>query len=141
MPTMPATKGSMIRRIYLYVAALIGLSVFLIGAGNLIDLVLKTYVFTQAEQEDAYYMKRPPVDESIYAKIGDSDVEKLELTETEKIMLKQSLKDYQQWEQDGKNIDPLTSRRHRRAANGIAMVLVGIPMYIAHLMIIRKEKQ
>ncbi|PIR93813.1 hypothetical protein COT97_04635 [Candidatus Falkowbacteria bacterium CG10_big_fil_rev_8_21_14_0_10_39_11] len=137
----PMTKHSLIRKIYLYVATLIGLSVFLIGAGNLIDLGLKTYIFTQAEQEDAYYLKRPMVEESLYSKIGNEDIQKLELTESEQKLLKQSLQDYDQWVQDGKNLDPLKSTHQRRAANGIAMVLIGLPMYLAHLMIIRKEKQ
>ena len=44
-------KHSLIRTIYLYTFSLIGLVLIIIASVNMINLGLKTFIFTEADQE------------------------------------------------------------------------------------------
>ncbi|HAZ28370.1 MAG TPA: hypothetical protein DCY48_01180 [Candidatus Magasanikbacteria bacterium] len=133
------TKNPLIRTIYLYLFALVGLVLMVIGAVNFINMGLKAWVFTQADQEQTLW-DAPPKPYGIEEKIPtDADVEKIELTETEKQAIKNWVMDYDAWNERTKNIDVAKSRRHREAARNLSFLIVGMPLYLYHWGVIKKE--
>jgi hypothetical protein len=134
-----AQKHSLIRTIYLYLFTLVGLALLITGTVRFLDMGLKMFVFTKAEdpekiQRGYYYPSLPiPVE-----KIGVIE-ESGQLTEEEIASLKSWLADYQKWQEEEAKIDYLASKRHREASINLAMILVGLPLYFYHWRIIRKE--
>jgi hypothetical protein len=61
------------------------------------------------------------------------------LSEEEKAAIKQWLVDYEDWEESRSKIDPIVAQRHRDASTSLAMILVGLPLYLFHWRIIRRE--
>ena len=104
-----------VKRIYLYIAAGIGLVLLIIGSVQLINLGLKTWIFTQADIYRDYPIVRPIED--------GKEVEQVSKEEREEYQLQE-----------------LVSRRQRQAANAIAMILVGTPVFLYHWRIARKEQ-
>jgi len=135
------TKHSFIRTVYLYLFALIGLVLLIIGGVGFISMGLKAYVFTQADQEQKLYssvVPYPSVAPEAIKGATDSG-KKVEVTEAEQQALAAWLVDYNSWQENQKNFDYLTSRRHQEAATNLALILVGLPLYLIHWLIIRRE--
>ncbi len=136
-----ANKRSAIRTIYLYLFTIIGLSLIISGMVRFIDLGLKTYVFTRADEPERisqnYYYRQPPI---TLSKLESLEVD-IELTSDEKATVKSWIADYKKWEEEEAGIDYLASRRQREVSNNLAMLFVGIPLYLYHWRIIRKEKE
>ena len=130
-------KQSTIRTVYLYIFAMVGLALLIIGGVRFIDMGLKSFVFTQAEEESRYYAVKPPTPYPL-PRIEDLQDEE-GLSEEEKIVIKQWVADYAAWQERTSGIDPVTARRHRDASTNLALILVGLPLYIYHWRLIRKE--
>ena len=138
-------KHSLVRTIYLYIFALLGLVLLIIGGVNFVNMGLKAFIFTQAEEEQRLLYKQVPVPFSI------SRVEKLEkeieegeevcLSEEEKIGIENWLADYDNWKESRSKIDPVTARRHRDASLNLSFILIGLPLYLYHWQIIKKETE
>jgi hypothetical protein len=131
-------KHSIIRTIYLYLFALVGLTLLIIGTVKFIDMGLKAYVFTKAEDTER-------IGQGYYYSVPIS-VEKLEgyqtseeLTEEELASLKNFLQNYKEWQERESKIDYLATKRHREASNNLAMMIVGLPLYLYHWRIIKRE--
>lgn len=110
-----------IRRVYLYITSFIGLIVIIIGTVQLINLGLKTWVFTKA---DELYFGPCPVerfapDSKVPA--PTSTPEEVERCEKERAEQK-------------------TARRQTDGARSIAMILVGTPVYLYHWRKIKNDK-
>lgn len=110
-------KKLLIRRIYLYLFALIGLVLLTIGFVRLVGLALKTYIFTKADIYYVYPLPKPVLPEN-----GGSQTP-----------LPEEIEDYQNKER--------TARRQKEAAESLAFIIVGLPLYLYHWSIIRKEKE
>lgn len=108
------------RKTFLYIFASVGLILMIIGGVSLINLGLKTYVFTKA---DNYCYPNVPY--------------KVDTTETRTPQQQQADADLQlkQCEENQR------SSRQSQASNAIAMLIVGLPLYGYHWMKIRKENQ
>lgn len=132
-------QDSIIRTIYLYIFALLGLVLLIIGGVRFLDMGLKAFIFTKADEEQKlnYYFSEP------YIPVPIEKMEKLqegeELSEEQKETLKQWLADYQEQKEKREEFDPLVSRRHRDASMNLAMILIGLPLYLYHWGIIKKE--
>ncbi|TFB09110.1 hypothetical protein E3V08_01230 [Candidatus Atribacteria bacterium MT.SAG.1] len=136
-------KQSLIRTIYLYIFALLGLVLLIIGGVNSVNMGLKAFIFTQAEEEQRILYKQMPVPFSL------SRVEELEkemetdeevcLSENEKTDIKNWLTDYNNWKESRLKIDPITARRHRDASLNLSLILIGLPLYLYHWRIIKRE--
>jgi len=132
-------RNNLIRIIYLYLATLIGLVLIIIGAVNFINMGLKTFIFTKAEEDQRYRYEimtpAPPI----------SNIERLEederLSEEEIELIKMWLSDYKDWKERTSKIDYVIINRHRDASINLALILVGLPLYIYHWRIIRKESK
>ena len=136
-------KHSLIRTIYLYLFALLGLVLLTIGGIRFLDMGLKAFVFTKAEEEERISYKMPPVPYSvpITEKLYQEGEEGKEvcLSEEEKLRLEEWLTNYESWKEEREKIDPVTSRRHRDASLNLSIILIGLPLYFYHWTIIKKE--
>jgi len=128
----------LIRTIYLYLFALLGLVLLIIGGVRFVDMGLKAFVFTKAEEEQRLIYKQPPYTPYPIQRIEELQDEK-ELSEEEKTTIKQWLTDYKDWKERESKIDHVTARRHRDASTNLALILVGLPLYLYHWRIIKKE--
>lgn len=126
-----------VRTIYLYLFTLVGLTLLTIGLVRFVDMGLKAFVFTKAEEEERLYNKQPPLPFQL------SRVEKIQadqvLTEEEGVLIAEWLADYKDWQERSSKIDPVTAKRHRNASVNSSMILIGLPLYLYHWRIIRRE--
>lgn len=140
-------RHPLIRTIYLYIFALLGLVLITIGTVNFVQMGLKTYVFTKAEQDRALYDKRPvamPIAPEKIAKIDENGEpieakQTVELTESEQKAINNWIEDYNEWKEKSEKIDSVIAKRHEDAANNLALILIGLPLYLYHWRIIKKE--
>ena len=133
-------KNNWVRVVYLYLMTAIGLIVFIIGAVSILNLGLKTFIFTQADRD--YYIERP---NALYL---NRDLEQAEaikncesLTAEDQEMIQNWLVDYQAWKEKSEKVDYPRSNRERSAAQAIAMILVGFPIYLFHWTRIKKDRK
>ncbi|OGE81103.1 MAG: hypothetical protein A3H72_01490 [Candidatus Doudnabacteria bacterium RIFCSPLOWO2_02_FULL_48_8] len=106
--------------------AIVGLVLIIIGAVSLINLGLKTWIFTKADDAMCYYGPRyaAPMKE-----IGTTGQTQEELD--------------RQRAEDERYCKEVTrpAQKQTQAAMAIAQLIVGIPLFGYHWMIIRKENQ
>jgi hypothetical protein len=138
-------RNPIIRTIYLYLFALIGLGMLVVGASMLINIGLKTWIFTRADQVDVYnqpmplYLKDPSV-----ASVEDLKIcaDKCQLTKIQKEQIANWLIDYENWQENEKNRGAdyyLIRNRERQASTAISLILVGLPLWLFHWAIIKKD--
>jgi len=133
---------SLIRTIYLYLFTLLGLVLLTIGGVRFVDMGLKTFIFTKADQEQRLMGKQPfysPYPTERLEKIQNGVQNAGEFSEQEKVDIRQWLANYKDWEKNRSEIDPVTAQRHRDASMNLALILIGFPLYIYHWRIIKKE--
>ena len=133
-------KRSAIRTIYLYIFAITGLVLLIIGGVRFVDMGLNAFIFTAADEEQRLYSRQPPMPIYPVEKIDDIQ-DGGELTEQQQEAIERWLVDYEAWEEQRAEVDPVTSRRHRDASISLAMILVGAPLYIYHWGAIRKDSK
>lgn len=136
-------KNAFIRTIYLYTFSLVGLVLVVIGGVQLVNMGLKAWVFTQADEEQRLWQKQPPMpaftEKRVETAVKDGKIENI--TEDEKMAMEQWLASYGTWKEQQEKFDPVTSQRHRDAASSLSYILVGLPLYLFHWRIIRREKE
>ncbi|MEK7593134.1 MAG: hypothetical protein AAB464_00225 [Patescibacteria group bacterium] len=121
-------KYPLIRKIYLYLFALIGLVLITIGCVRLVGLGLKTYIFTKADVYYEYPMARPVKNPPA----GGAPVEGEKAEELQQ-PTKEEIEEYQN--------EQRTSNRQREAAESLAFIIVGLPLYLYHWKVIKKDKK
>lgn len=139
-------KDSLIRTIYLYIFTLLGLALLVVGGVILLDLGLKAFVFKKADVDS---FSQPPRTISLYPgkTIEEEDFisavekceEKCELTEEQKEQIDNWLADYKFWKEQQSKISYTTQRRHRQASQALALLIIGLPLYLFHWGVIKKE--
>ncbi len=131
-------QHSLVRTIYLYIFALLGLVFLMIGGVRFVDMGLKALVFTKAEEEQRLGYRQPPM-----LPYSIEKIEKLQedetLSEEEKEIISQWLKDYKEWQERTSQINYVDIRRHQEASLSLAMILIGLPLYLYHWGIIKRE--
>lgn len=112
-----------------------------IGGTRFVDMALKAYVFTEAEREENLYRSQPPLP-------GSLDIEKIRaipLNEEFDVEDRESVKNwlarYEQWEANYSDFNYTTARRHRDASVSLSLILIGLPLYLYHWRIIRRESK
>jgi len=118
-------RKELIRTIYLYLFSLVGLVIVVIGLVQLVDLGLKAFIFTNADQAIMY--------PSYPVKVASPDGKEAVMTpaEEEKYNADQIAVQEKQKQSD----------RERTASNAIAMIIIGTPLFIYHWKIIQKDKE
>ncbi|MCD6410420.1 hypothetical protein J7K92_00525 [bacterium] len=131
---------SILRTIYLYFFSALGLVLVIIGTIRFIDMGLKTFVFTQADQQPRYYYPLPPAPVSL-EKISQLSEDDQELSKEEKQLLIDFLKEYKETKEKNEKINPLVAKRQRDASINLSLIIVGLPLYLYHWSIIRRENK
>ena len=126
-----------VRTIYLYVATLVGLGLLIAGSVQAFELLLKSTILSQADAEEAMWSRQPPMPYMFDVGRGLSETDGL--TEEEKSMVRRWLQDYERWDEQRATYDAVSARRERQLATALALVFVGIPVYLYHWLTIRKE--
>lgn len=103
-----------IRLLYLYLFSAIGLLIAVFGLIRLLDLGLKVYVFNNADQ---YSYSRPIVPDGPKEAYSEAEIKLLEQQQ----------------------MDENRRQRQREVAGSLAMILVGVPLYLYHWSLIKKE--
>jgi len=133
-------KHPLVRTIYLYLFTVVGLGLLVAGSVRFIDMGLKTFVFTRADEpqriQQKFYGSMPIAAPLTKVEIAQNDEK---LTDDERTTLKQWLADYKKWQEDSAKIDYVASDRQREASGNLAMVLVGLPLYLYHWTTIKRE--
>lgn len=133
-------KHSIIRTVYLYIFTMLGLVLLTIGGVRFVDMGLKAFVFTKADEEQRLYNKQLPFAPVPMEKLQTAaQGNQVTLSDSEKQSIQQWLTDYKNWKDQSEKIDPITSQRHRNASINLAMILIGLPLYIYHWSLIKKE--
>lgn len=127
----------LIRTIYLYLFSLLGLVLLIIAGVRFLDMGLKAFVFTKADEEQRLYKIQPPMPIAIEKVQVAADGK--ELSEDERNQMKQFLADYERWKKENDKFDPVKSQRQRDASFNLAMIIIGLPLYLYHWRIIKKE--
>jgi len=126
-----------VRTVYLYVATLVGLGLLIAGGVQAFELALKSTVLRQADAEEAMWAKQPPMPYMLDAARGLVDEDGL--TDSEKASVRSWIADYERWDDQRAAYDAVAARRERQLATALALVFVGIPVYLYHWLTIRKE--
>lgn len=135
----PTTKKYLwIRTVYLYLFSLVGLVMMIIAGVSFIDMALRTFVFTQADEQERLFQKQPPLPHGI-ERVEELKQPQSSLSEAEKATVSQWLEDYRRWQNESDRIDPVTAQRQRKASTNLAMIIVGAPLFLYHWSVIRKE--
>lgn len=141
-------KNPLIRTIYLYLFALVGLALIAIGAVRLVNTGLKIFVFTKADEQPDYRIQPPIYAPQMGREVKEDDFlttmekckDKCNLTDAQKDQIGQWLISYKEWQNQPK-IDYKTQQRQRETAWSFAFILVGLPLYLYHWTIIKREKE
>lgn len=140
------THYPLIRTIYLYLFTLVGLTLLVIGSVRFLNMGLRAFIFTQAEEEERTMFRQPPLPTIGLEKITETNAdqslklkEKISLSSEEKEALQNWLINYNDWQERYARLDPVRARRHREASLNLAMILIGLPLYLYHWSIIKKE--
>jgi len=112
-------KTKWIKKIYLYSFSMLGLILLIIGSVQIIDIGLKTLIFTKAD-----IVVIPP--QPIITNTNQKGNEKIIPPNKEETIKYQK--------NDAK------SRNQRQASNAIAMIIVGLPLFLYHWNLAKKEK-
>ena len=137
-------RYTLVRTIYLYIFALLGLVLLIIGSVNFLNMGLKAFIFTQADEESRIFSKQMPIPTIPKIENIQQDMEEgkdICLSTEEKVSFQNWLTDYNTWEESMSEFDPVTSRRHRDASVNLSLILIGLPLYLYHWKIIKKETE
>jgi hypothetical protein len=138
-------KNPIIRTIYLYLFALVGLAMLIIGCAMILNLGLKTFIFTKADEVEDYYNRPAPLYLNSEIKtVQDLQIcgSKCNLTEMQKEQIDNWLVDYETWQSDEKNKDKdfyMIRNRQRDASTALSLIFVGLPLWLFHWAIIKKD--
>jgi len=128
----------LIRTIYLYIFALLGLVLLIIGSVNFLNMGLKAFVFTKAEQRMEIDFERPtgpPMSVDKVEELGEGG----ELSKEELVLVQEWLTEYKIWKTESDKVNYLVSNRHRQASINLSLMLIGLPLYLYHWITIKRE--
>jgi hypothetical protein len=116
---------------------MVGLTLIIIGSVGLINLGLQLTFFRDA-LEARYGSYLPPIPYWLESVKLNEAVEKIELTEEQKKALLQWEEEYKRYKETSKHLGYFPYLVDSFTRN-IAMLIVGIPVYIYHWNLIKKE--
>jgi hypothetical protein len=114
---------------------MVGVILVLIDGPGFVSMGLRTFVFTQTNDEQRMYRGMPPKPVSPAERIDGESRALFRDT----LYQKQWEADYEEWREHRKSIDPVTARRHREAASNLSFIIVGLPLYGYHWRLIRRD--
>lgn len=126
-----------LRKIYLYLFSLVGLTLIIIGTVGFINLGLQLTFFKEA-LEYRYGVYQPPYPYWLDSVKLDEAIEKIELTEEQQKTLLQWQTEFKRYQEKVKSLGYLPYVADSFTRN-LAMLIVGIPVYLYHWGLIKKE--
>lgn len=126
-----------LRKIYLYLFSLVGLSLIIIGTVGFINLGLQLTFFKEA-LEYRYGVYQPPYPYWLDSVKLDEAIDKIELTEEQQKTLLQWQTEFKRYQEKAKSLGYLPYVADSFTRN-LAMLIVGIPVYLYHWGLIKKE--
>ncbi|HAZ16559.1 MAG: hypothetical protein A3H59_01005 [Candidatus Jacksonbacteria bacterium RIFCSPLOWO2_02_FULL_43_9] len=130
-------KMHWIRLVYIYLFSIIGLVLVVISSVRMLDMGLKATLFKKAEADSRQFYPAMPVPyEKQTAEAVISCAEKCGFSEEEKQQARDFLADYNK--QQDQEIPYYIQERYRTSAISIAMIVVGLPLYLYHWRLARK---
>jgi hypothetical protein len=137
-------KNSLIRTIYLYLFAIVGLTLLVIAGVNFLNMGLKAFIFTKADDQLRIDYKQMPMAPVAVEKLNQisqdtSQGKQVTLSENEVQQIDQWLADYKNYQETRAKIDPVSTQRQQSASINLAMIIIGLPLYLYHWGIIRRE--
>ena len=126
------SKASVIKSIYFYLVSFVALMMVVFSTADMINIVLKTYVFTKANEP--YYYK------PIECQIG-TDPELVDDANAPKTV-KYTPEECARLEEENtkQQRENMIAENQRDIVRDISMIVVGIPLFIFHWGFIRKRK-
>lgn len=129
---------SLIRQLYLYAVAIISLGLIIVGTSTFVNMALRAFVFKAAD-ENSYMMQNKPA-MPYFSETAMNNLEKnAALTESEQREVRSWLEEVKKSSEYDNKYDPIVADRSRQAAESLAMILVGLPLYLYHWSVIRKD--
>lgn len=120
----PAPRGQIIKNIYLYLVSFVALMMIIFSAADLVNILLRTYVFTKADQN--YYNYPTPACPALAPGNTTSTKENSGCINQE-----------EQLQADKNNRD---AQRQRDLVRDISLIVVAVPVFAYHWKIIRKRE-
>lgn len=125
--TMQMSKSQIIKTVYFYLVSLIALMMVVFSTADLVNLGLKTWVFPKADQQEyrkppCKYMVSPGPDagdtqEAYEARLAECEANRIDPDEAQAI------------------------RNQKAAVRDLSFLFVGIPLFLYHWLIIRREQK
>lgn len=138
MDTQPSNKAALIKNLYLYLVSFVALMMVVISTADIIDVVLRTFIFTKAD--NTYYSPYGggPGCERYYPKGGGPRPEIITTTGTPELSEEECAKieEYNR-KQEKEN---QSAQRQRDLVRDISFILVGVPLFLYHWRIIRRKE-
>ncbi|MBK35066.1 MAG: hypothetical protein CME26_05990 [Gemmatimonadetes bacterium] len=131
-------QSERIRTIYLYLLSLIGIVMVVIGGSGFVSMALKAFFFTQADDERFLYREMPPKPYGVAQaqSLGGGEGEVVFRDSIQARRYQEALDEYLDRRE---RVDPATSQRHRDAASNLSFILIGLPVYLYHWRLIRRD--
>ena len=126
-----------IRTIYLYIFALVGLIIVITGSIRAFTMGLEVFVFKDVDKQTRINYSQPtsvPYIEGLKNIQEDGS-----FTEEEKTAIKEWLADYEEWKTESDGFNYIDGQRQKEAASILANIAVGFPLYLYHWLLIKKE--
>lgn len=118
----PITKITLIKTVYFFLVSFVALMMIIFSSADLINTLLRTYVFTKADNFGGYYPEQVCI-----AKPDGTAMPAEECAKQNEINQKRD-KDSQE------------SQRQRDLVRDLSMIIVGIPVFVLHWRVARKKE-
>ncbi len=132
-------NAPIIRQLYLYAVAIVSLGLVIVGTSSFIDMSLRAFVFKAADK-DSYMMQKMPSMPYFSETAMNNLAKNASLSELEQGEVRSWLEQYRELNKYNEGRDPIAAERSRTAARSLAMILVGLPLYLYHWLVIRKDR-
>lgn len=123
----PSSKAAIIKTVYFYLVSLIGLMMVVFSLADVVNIGLKTWVFPKADLNE---YKQPTCAVTV---MKDPNLKE---TEDQYAMRMKSCEESYVNEDEARAI-----RNQRDAVRDISMIVVGVPLFLYHWIIVRKEQK
>ncbi len=129
----------LIRTIYLYLFALVGLMIVIVAGIRAFTMGLEVFVFKDIDKQTEINYSRP-VSVNYIESLGKVEEDE-SFTESEREAIRNWLSDYERWKEESEEINHVSVQRQKEGASIIASIVVGLPLYLYHWSVIQKESK
>ena len=126
-----------IRTIYLYIFALVGLIIVIVGSIRAFTMGLEVFIFKDVDKQERIDYARPLSTSYVDGLKKAQDDESF--TEDEQETIRAWLADYEAWKIESESFDHVSAGRQKETASILANIFVGFPLYLYHWSLIKRE--